>query len=333
MKQTAILLLIAATVLLTGCGTQQQDTLVIYSGRSESLVAPVIEMFKEETGIDAEVRYGGTAEMAATILEEGANSPADLFWAQDPGGLGAVAAEGLFTELPEDILLMVPENFRSPENLWVGITGRARVVVYNTELVRPEDLPDDLWGFTDPSWDGKIGWAPTNGSFQVMVTAMRQIWGEERTAEWLTGILANNPVVYENNTGIVAAVGAGEVEVGFVNHYYLYRFLAEEGESFTARNKFLSSGGPGSLVMTAGAGILDSSTNKTAAEAFIRFLLSEKAQTFFTTDTFEYPMLSSVPLPTELAPLETLNNIRIELADLDDLAGTVSLLQSVGALP
>lgn len=333
MKKTAILLVIVASFLFTGCASQPEDTLIIYSGRSESLVAPVIEMFKEETGINAEVRYGGTAEMAATLLEEGANSPADVFWAQDPGGLGAVAAAGLFEVLPENILNPVPENFRSPDGAWVGITGRARVVVYNTELVEPENLPDDLWGFTDPAWEGKIGWAPTNGSFQVMVTAMRQIWGEERTAEWLTGILANNPVIYENNTGIVAAVGAGEVEVGFVNHYYLYRFLAEEGESFTARNVFLPSGGPGSLVMTAGAGVLASSENKESAEAFLQFLLSEKAQQYFANETFEYPMLASVPLPSELAPLETLNNLQIDLADLDDLAGTVSLLQTTGALP
>lgn len=334
MKKTLVLFVLLTAVLPGGCSSSQSDEpLIIYSGRSESLVAPVIEMFKEATGIDAQVRYGGTAEMAATILEEGANSPADVFWAQDPGGLGAVSAEGLFEALPADILELVPDNFRAPDGTWVGITGRARVVVYNTAMVESNDLPDDIWDFTDPKWDGRIGWAPTNGSFQVMVTAMRNSWGEEKTREWLEGILANKPVVYENNTGIVAGVEAGEVEVGFVNHYYLYRFIAEEGESFEARNFFLPSGGPGSLVMVAGAGVLGSSTHKDAAYEFLRFLLSREAQEFFTTGTFEYPMMTELPLPVELAPIESLNSIRIDLADLDDLAGTVNLLQSVGALP
>ncbi len=335
MKKVLVFIsLLILVLMVTGCSSATADeTVIIYSGRSESLVAPVIELFTASTGIIAEVRYGGTAEMAATLLEEGQNSPADVFWAQDPGGLGAVAAEGMFAQLPAEILNAVPANFRSPEGTWVGVTGRARVVVYNTSMVNPADLPEDIWDFTDPKWDGKIGWAPTNGSFQVMVTAMRNSWGEEKTRDWLTGILANNPVVYENNTGIVAGVEAGEVEVGFVNHYYLYRFLAEEGESFEARNYFLPSGGPGSLVMVAGAGVLESSQNKEAAEAFIGFLLSREAQEYFTTKTFEYPMMAELPLPVELAPLESLNNIQINLADLDDLAGTVTLLQAVGALP
>ena len=334
MKKTMFWLVLVFAVFLPACSSSQADRpLVIYSGRSESLVAPVIEMFTEATGIEAEVRYGGTAEMAATLLEEGGNSPADLFWAQDPGGLGAVAAEGLFETLPADILDAVPDNFQSPEGNWVGITGRARVVVYNTAMVDPNDLPEDIWDFTDPKWDGRIGWAPTNGSFQVMITAMRNTWGEEKTREWLEGVLANKPVVYENNTGIVAGVEAGEVEVGFVNHYYLFRFIAEEGEGFEARNYFLPSGGPGSLVMVAGAGVLESSEKKDAAHEFLRFLLSREAQEFFTKGTFEYPMMTGLQLPAELAPLETLNSIRIDLADLDDLAGTVTLLQSVGALP
>jgi iron(III) transport system substrate-binding protein len=271
--------------------------------------------------------------MAATILEEGINSPADVFWAQDPGGLGAVAAEGLFAELPADLLDRVPASFRSPDGAWVGISGRARVVVYNTEMVSPDDLPDDLWGFTEPEWSGRLGWAPTNGSFQVMVTATRQLWGEDQTRDWLEGILANGPVVYDNNMAVVTAVGAGEVEVGFVNHYYLYRFLSEQGENFPARNAFLPSGGPGSLVMVAGAGMLASSDNQDNTLAFLDFLLESTAQTYFAEETYEYPVITGVALPAELPALESLTSPEIDLADLDDLAGTIALLQSVGALP
>lgn len=337
-------LLLTLALITTACQTQPgsdptnntdtgSNTLVIYSGRSETLVGPLIEQFTADTGIEVDIRYGGTAEMAATLLEEGANSPADVFFAQDPGGLGAVANAGMFATLPDEILGQVDPRFASVDSLWVGISGRARVIVYNTDRINPEtDLPDDLWGLTDPAWDGRIGWAPTNGSFQAMVTAMRVAWGEERTREWLTGIIANHPIAYEKNTPVVAAVAAGEVEVGLVNHYYLHRFLAEEGEDFTARNYFLPGGGPGSLVMAAGVGQLQSSANPENARKFIEFLLSPTAQQYFAEQTFEYPLIAGVPAPAGLTPLAELNALDIDMADLEDLQGTVQLLQEVGAI-
>lgn len=309
--------------------------LVIYSGRSEALVGPLITQFAEATGIDVQVRYGSTAEMAATLLEEGANSPADLFFAQDPGGLGAVAKGGLLAALPAELVNQVPARFRSPDNLWIGISGRARVVVYNSEALDPAALPADIYDFVDPQWAGRIGWAPTNGSFQAMVTAMRVVWGEERTRSWLEGIQANQPVVFEGNAPIVEAVGAGEVDVGFVNHYYLYRFLREQGEAFGARNHFLSGSGPGSLIMTAGAGRLASGANESNALRFIQFMLSTVAQQYFAGQTYEYPLVEGVVTPAGLPPLAELESaaLEIDMADLDDLQGTVQLLRDAGVLP
>lgn len=330
------LLLIVLAGLLAGCAPAENTAsvpLIIYSGRSESLVGPIIDQFRERTGIAVEVRYGSTAEMAATLLEEGDASPADVFFAQDPGGLGAVANAGLLAPLDADLLTRVDSRFASPDGLWVGVSGRARVVVYNTSALSPADLPGDLWGFTEPEWQGRIGWAPTNGSFQAMVTAMRVSWGEEQTREWLAGIIANDPVAFDGNTPIVAAVGAGEVEVGFVNHYYLYRFLAEEGEGFAARNHFLPDGGPGSLVMAAGAGRLASSDNPEAAAQFLDFLLSPEAQQYFADQTYEYPLIAEARPTTGLAALTDLNAHPVDMADLADLEGTIRLLQEVGALP
>ncbi len=313
--------------------TADAGTLVVYSGRSENLVGPLIEQFKAATGIDVQVRYGSTAEIAATLLEEGSNSPADLFFAQDPGGLGAVAATGLLAPLPEEIVNAVKPAFRSSDNFWVGVSGRARVAVYNTETLSEADLPDDIAGFTDPAWAGRVGWAPTNGSFQAMVTAMRAIWGEDETRAWLEGMVANGAVVYEGNSPIVEAVGAGEVEVGLVNHYYLYRFLAEQGEAFPARNYFLPSGGPGSLVMVAGVGRLATAPNEANALTFIEYLVSSEAQEYFTQETNEYPVVDGVAGPEGLTPIEELNAATIDLTDLADLQGTTQLLQEVGVLP
>ena len=305
--------------------------LVVYSGRSETLVDNIIRQFGEATGIEVEVRYANTGQLAATLLEEGANSPADLFFAQDPGGLGAV--EGMLADLPSEVLEQVPEWARSPNGKWVGISGRARTVVYNSEKLTEADLPDEMFGFTDPAWKDRIGWAPTNASFQTMVTAMRSEWGEARTREWLESIQANNPKVYPKNTPQVAAAASGEIDVGFVNHYYLFRFLAEEGEDFPARNYHPRAGGPGSIVMVSGAGILSSAENEVNAERFLRFMLSPVAQQYFAAQTFEYPLVEGIRTQHVLVALDDIVKPALTAGDLTDLAGTQALLQDTGVLP
>ena len=309
------------------------DTLVIYSGRGESLVGAVIDQFSEATGIPVEVKYGKTGALAATLLEEGSKTPADIYFAQDPGGLGSVNT--ILSILSDEIISLGPNWANSPDNKWIGISGRGRVVVYNNEAITDPatQLPDDIYDFVDSKWKDKIGWAPTNGSFQAMVTGMRVIWGEEKTEQWLEGIMANNPKVYAKNTPTVAATAAGEVEVGFVNHYYLHRFMAEEGETFAARNYFLPGGGPGSIVLVAGAGILDVSDNKDAAEAFLKFMLSPAAQGYFANQTYEYPLVEGVKKSRLLPDLDTLNTPEIDISDLGDLENTQELLRKVGVLP
>ena len=330
-RAPVLLAVVLPLLLALACSTDESSSsLVVYSGRSESLVGPIIEQFREATGIEVSVKYGSTAEVAATLLEEGANTPADLFFAQDPGGLGAV--EGMLSVLPDDLLVTVPDWARSPNGKWVGISGRARVVVYNTENVSESDLPDTIEGFTDPKWKGRIGWAPTNGSFQAMLTAMRVQWGADRTRQWLQGIQANEPVVFPKNTPTVAATGTGEIDVSFVNHYYLYRFLSEGGDGFSARNYHLPGGGPGSIILVAGAGILETADNRDGAERFLRFLLSQVAQQYFASQTFEYPLVDGVTTHRFLTPLDEVNNPTVDMVDLADLEGTQDLLWELGIL-
>ena len=185
--------------------------LTVYSGRSESLVGPVLEAFTDETGVEVEVKYADTAELAALLLEEGTRSPADVFFAQDAGALGAVAAAGLLEPVPGDVLARVPAAFRDPDGRWVGVSGRARTVAYTT--AEPVELPASILDFTDPEWSGRIGWAPANGSFQSFVTALRATEGDEAARAWLEGILANDAVDYPSNTAAVEGVAAGEVDV------------------------------------------------------------------------------------------------------------------------
>ena len=335
-KYAALIFLVLAASILVACARvagedeKSAGSLVVYSGRSETLVGPIIEQFEEVSGIDVSVKYGGTSAIAATLLEEGSNTPADVFFAQDPGGLGAV--NQMLGELPDDLLGIVPIWARSPEGKWVGISGRARVITFNTDNLSQGDFPGSISGFTDPKWKGRIGWAPGNASFQTMITAMRVIWGEDKTREWLEGIQANEPKVYPKNTPAVAATAAGEIDVAFVNHYYLYRFIQENGEDFAARNYHLTEGGPGSLIMVAGAGILETSKNKDNAEKFLRFMLSTVAQQYFTGQTYEYPLVDGVNTNRLLTPLDEINNPQIDMASLGDIQGTQSLLRELGIL-
>jgi iron(III) transport system substrate-binding protein len=333
-----IVLGLAGILLLAACGSGAASpsgasgSLTIYSGRSEGLVGPLIQRFQEETGITTEVNYAGTTDLAATILEEGDASPADVFFAQDAGALGAIAAEGLLADLPAATLDQVDERFRSDDGQWVGLSGRARVVAYDTRALEESDLPSSIDDFTDPAWKGKIGWAPSNASFQSFVTAYRVLEGDEAAKAWLEGIVANEAKVYENNDAVLAAIAAGEVEVGFINHYYLVNALAEQGESFPVRNHFLQSGDPGSLINVAGAGILTSADNPAAAQAFIDFLLSSESQQYFAEQTHEYPLVDGVEADPNLPPLADIASPDIDLSDLADLQGTQTLLQEAGVL-
>ena len=306
-------------------------TVTVYSGRNEELVGPLLAQFEEETGITVEARYGDSAEMANLILTEGENSPADVFFSQDAGALGAVAAEGRLASLPEEVLDTVDPRFRSDDGQWVGTSGRARVVVYNTEALSEDEMPDSIFDFTDPEWSGRIGWAPTNASFQAFVTAMRVLEGEDVAREWLEGIQANEPNVYEGNMPALDAVIAGEIDVAFINHYYLMQRLAEDPD-VPAANHFLTDGDPGALVNVAGVGIVEGAPDAENARTFVEFLISEEAQEYFAEETKEYPLAAGVEPDPALVPLDEIGTPEIDLSDLADLEGTLELLQEVGIL-
>ena len=310
------------------------DSLTVYSGRSQTLVSPLLETFIEDTGIEIQVKYASSAAIAATVLEEGERSPADVVFLQDPGYLGSLAHAGMLAKLPEELLDKVDEGYRSSEDNWIGTSGRSRAVVYNTVSIDPErDLPDSIIDFPAPQWRGRVGWAPLNASFQAFLTAFRLQFGEENARAWLEGMQANEVREYPNNTTIVTAVARREVDVGLVNHYYLQRFLEEEGEDFEARNYFLKGGDPGALVLAAGAGILESTDNPEAALRFVEYLLSDSAQSYFSATTKEYPLVEGIPTDPGLPPLSSLEPPEVDLGDLTDARGTLTLLREVGIIP
>jgi len=314
-----------------GTADLRGQTITIYSGRSETLMAPLFTQFTKDTGIIVDARYGDSGEMAALILTEGDKSPADVYFSQDAGALGAVEDAGLLATLPDDITTLVEPQYRSTNNQWIATSGRARVVVYNTELVATP--PASLDELLDPQWKGKIGYAPSNASWQSFVTALRVTRGEDAARTWLEGFAANQPVAFEKNGVVRDAVNAGEVSLGLINHYYLYELISKVGQdNVVAKNHYFKDGEAGSLVNIAGVGILTSSSKSAAAQALVRYLLSTAGQSYFTLRTFEYPMTPGVIPFYELPTLEELNPPAIDLADLRSLETTQAMLSEVGLL-
>ncbi len=310
------------------------DALTVYSGRNESLLAPILQRFSEATGIEIEVLYGGTSAVANQILTEGVNSPADVFIAQDGGALGALAAADMLHKLPAATLERVADAaFVSPAGAWVGLSGRARVFVYSPEALAENglELPNSILDLTDEQWNGLLGWAPTNGSFVANITAMRVLLGDDATASWLADMIANGVQAYPKNTPIVKATIDGEIVGGLVNHYYLFRFLAEDPD-ITAALHFFPGGDPGSLINVAGAGILKTSDQPYDALALVDYLLGDEAQSYFAEITYEYPLVASVAPAVDIPALADIEAPEIDLSALDDLKATLEMIEDSGAL-
>ncbi|MEV6651855.1 iron ABC transporter substrate-binding protein [Streptomyces sp. NPDC051219] len=329
-----LIALAAAALLLpavAGCGSDEDDAgLVIYSGRNEKLVEPLLEELEKAVGTTVAVRYGDSAELAAQILEEGDKTKAGLFFSQDAGALGALSKQGRLAKLPQASLDQVAAEYRSGAGDWTGTSGRARVLAYNPDKVAK--VPDSVHDLTKPEWKGKIGYVPTNASFQAFVTGLRVLEGDDAARTWLKGLKANEPKVYENNLKVLEGVGEGEVSLGLVNHYYWYEQVAEKGEDKVgAKIHFLPGGDPGALVNVAGVGILKGSDQAPVAQKAVDFLLSKKAQTYFAEETKEYPLAAGVVTKVkDLPPLDSLDAPKIDLGKLDSLQETLKMLQEVG---
>lgn len=338
MLRRVFMMLLALTALLVAsfapaAAQEGSETLTVYSGRSESLIGPIIQQFIEETGVAVEVLYGDTAGVAAQIIEEGENTPADVYIAQDGGALGALANAGALDILPPDVMERSIPEFSSPDNLWVGLSGRARVLVYNPDVVEEQgiELPSSILDLTAPEYSGLVGWAPTNASFQSNVTAMRVLLGDDATAQWLSDMVANNTVPYDGNTQLNQAVINGEIAMGITNHYYMFRFLAENPDAPIAQH-FFPAGDAGSLINVAGAGVISHSEQPGLSQRLLLYLLSDGAQQYFADSTYEYPVVEGVAVNERLTPLSEIESPDIDLSNLDDLQGTIDMIENSGAL-
>ncbi len=330
---TAVFALFAT--ILTGCSSSDEQAtdvteLTIYSGRSEEFIAPFFAQWEAQSGIKLNIRYGDSAELAAQILEEGSNSPADLFLSQDAGSLGAVAEAGLFTQLSDEIASAIPATYVAANRNWVGVTGRARVFAYAPDRVKV--LPQSVTDLTKSEYKNQIGIAPTNSSFQAFVTALIENKGADFAKDWLEGLKKNGVKIYAKNSGIVEAIDKGEISIGLVNHYYIWEVSEGLGRVINVKNGFFTAGDLGNLINVSGAGVLASSKKYAAAEDLINYLTSAATQAKFVEDTHEYSLVSGAPAPADLPALDQIGAPTVDLDALKNIKATQDLLIEVGLL-
>lgn len=326
---------VLGAAVLTGCSSsneqaEQVSELTIYSGRSEEFIAPFFAQWQQESDIKLNIRYGDSAELAAQILEEGKNSPADLFLSQDAGSLGAVSEAGLFLPLSSDVAPQIPASFIAANRQWVGLTGRVRIYAFSTKSKIP--APQSITDLTDPAYKGQLGIAPTNASFQAFVTAMIQAKGQDFAKKWLQALIANEVKIYPKNSAIVEAIDKGQISIGLVNHYYIWEVSQALGRAINVKVGLFAPGDLGNLVNVSGIGLLNSSAKYAAAKELINFLASPSVQQKFVTDTHEYSLIEGANPPAGLPKLSDIGAPTIDLDSLKDIKTTQDLLISVGLL-
>ena len=305
--------------------------LVVYTGRKESLVGPLVDLFTEKTGVDVEVRYADDAALLAQMQEEGDRSPADVFWANTAGALGAAAEADLLTVLP-DSFRVLPGAFVPAGGEWIPVTVRFRVLAYAPSRVDSAALPSSVTALPEAeALAGRIGWTPTYSSFQDFLTAYRIQGGNESAAAWIAAMQDADAQAYASNTPMLDALLAGEIDVALTNHYYVLRKRAEGADlAYT----FFTPGDPGNLALVTGAGVLDTSARQRAARQFLSFLLTDEAQAFAVETTREVPVIAGAPTPEDFVPFETAVEYapRLEVERLRELDETLRLLRDEGLL-
>lgn len=330
------LLASCAVLLIAGCGgssSNSSGSLTLYSSQHEPMTEALIKGFEQHSGADVQVRYGEDEGLASQIEQEGDASPADVILAENTPPLELLAGKGLLAEVDSSTLGEVPARYSSPTGRWVGVAARETVMVYNPDLVAAGELPASILDLAKPEWSGKLAIAPSEPDFVPIVSAIEKLDGEAAAKSWLEGF-ADNAKHYNDNEGIIAAVGDGQVAAGIVNHYYWYEALAEEGKgSVTSKLHYFGNEDPGALVNVSGAGALASSGEPELAQEFLAYVVSEEGQSAMTgSGDWEYPLNSAVAPPPGLKPFDSLEPPKVGPADLGDGSGPVELMQQVGLL-
>jgi len=312
-------------------GDAPANTLVLYNGQHEQTTQALVSAFEKQTGIQVTVRNGDEDQLAEQIMQEGSRSPGDVFYTENSPALMKLAGQHLLAPVDKATLAAVPSADSSPAGNWVGVTARISALVYNTNALKPSQLPTSVMDLANPKWAGKLGIAPGETDFQPIITSIADTYGSAAALAWLKGVKANaGSHIYPDNETLTSEVNSGQVEIGLINHYYWYRLRAGLGAgAMHSALHYFAPGDPGYVLNVSGAGILASSTHQAAAQKFLAFLISAAGQRIIAqSDSFEYPLRPGVAASSQLPPLSSLHPDPADtIAKLGDGSTALQLLQ------
>jgi iron(III) transport system substrate-binding protein len=309
------------------------QTITVYSGQHEQTTALLVKAFERRTHIVVRVRFGDEATLADQILQEGAGSPADVFYAENTPVLETLRKHGLLAALSPTTLASVPARYSSPQRAWVGVSARAAALVYNTTELGRAQLPRSLLALARLTWRGKLGVAPSETDFQPLITALVKTDGAPVAERWLRAIKAN-ATIYPDDESVVAQVNNGQSALGPVNSYYWFRLRDEVGRGgLHSALAYFAPRDPGDLVDVSGAAVLRSSGHRAAAQAFVAFLVGRAGQRVIAhSHSYEYPLRAGVRPAPGLPALAQLQPVDLTPAELGDGSTALALEQKLGLL-
>jgi len=328
------LVLASAGLLLSACGSSSgSDSITVYSGQHEQTTAMLVAAFERQTGIKVNLRSGDEAALGNQVLQEGSNSPADVFYSENTPVLEALREHRMLAPVDPATLAQVPSRYSAGDGRWLGVTARLSALAYNTSLVAGGTLPGSILELAEPRWKGKVAIAPSETDFQPLIIAISKLYGPAAAERWLKGLGANGSV-YSNNESAIAAVNNGQSAVVVVNEYYWYRLRDELGNGGThSALHYFTAGDPGQLLDVSGAAVLASSAHKTTAQRFLAFLVSTAGQQVIAhSHSYEYPLRPGVAAAPALPPLSQFKPVSLTPADLGDGSAALALEQKLGLL-
>jgi iron(III) transport system substrate-binding protein len=335
---TLSLLILMISTGLTACGgtsgsSGSATTITLYNGQHEQTTALLVKAFEAQTGIHVKVRSADEATLGNQIVQEGSNSPADVFYTENTPVLEALQEKGLLAPVDASTLSAVPSRYDSARGDWVGVSARVSALVHNTAKLGHAKPPSSILELAEPQWRDKVGFAPSETDFQPLVTAIVKLKGAAVAERWLKG-LQTGARVYPDNETVVAQVNNGESELGPINHYYWYRLHQEQGSSGThSALSYYTPGDPGDLVNVSGAAILKSSSKQADAQKLLAFLISRTGQeTLAHSDSWEYPIRPGIAPAAGLRPLSAIGYGSLTPTELGDGSAALELEQKLGLL-
>lgn len=303
-------------------------SLTLYNGQHKEVGEAVAKAFEAKTGIHVNVRKGSSNQLASQVVEEGERSPADVIYSEESPPLNKLGEQGLLAQTDTATLAVLPKEYVASNGTWIGITARVRVVAFNPKLVAEKDLPTSVLEFSQPQWQGKIGFVFTSGAFQEQAVAIIKLHGMDAAEEWLTGLRAFGKV-YSNNMVALKAVENGEVAAVLANNYYWFALQRERGQ-LDSKLHYFTNGDAGGLITVSSAAVLKSSKHPKEAQQFLAYMASEEGQRVITQTTAEYPLHKGMESNRGLKPFSELNPPRVTPADLGNAEQALELERDVG---